>query len=419
VRVLPLLTASLLALAPPAPPLRGVELQVASGELVLRVTAAGTATWRASAGGRWMVHCQAAGVPFADEQPATRNAGGTIVPTRLLVHTGIHPASAHMDVCSGSLSVTDQYRGLTPRALTARGATLLDVDLGANATLGAASGVASAYATMGVVPPPGSVPGTAALPAPDALPPAAPKLGYWSDGGGRAIFSTRTAAGRIVVAEFDAPDVLSTNILAYLDARIAKTVPLVPVAAMSAGVTATLSGAGTTFTLPAPLLASLNGTQLDPLCLHLLSDGRAEASGGPVRAAPVVTAPIDLTPSPDACVLRKAFNHRIVARVPVTDAGRRYEELEQARSTTLGALQDAALLGARLGVGLAPTDTLGLNGPVVALPLPGVAPPSDAVGYWTDGVAHAYAATVGSDGRTLWSERDGPILRSNVLFGGS
>ncbi len=174
-----------------------------------------------------------------------------------------------------------------------------------------------------------------------------------------------------------------------------------------------------TLALPPPLLASLAGSQLDPLCLHLLSTGRAEASAGPFRPSSTLTLPIDMSPeTPDACLVRKAVNHRIVARVPLTDAGRRYEEREQGRSTTIGALLDAALLGSRLGVGLAPVDALAANGPVVALAAAGDPPPPDAVGYWTDGVGHAYAATLDSNGRVLWAERDGAILRSNVLLGG-
>jgi hypothetical protein len=66
---------------------------------------------------------------------------------------------------------------------------------------------------------------------------------------------------------------------------------------------------------------------------------------------------------------------------------------------------------------MAPVDALAANGPVVALAALGDAPPPDAVGYWTDGAGHAYAATLDSGGRVLWAERDGAILRSNVLLG--
>ena len=387
---------------------------------MLQVTAPGKATWRAAASSHWAVHCQAVGVPFSDEQPAMRSAVGTVAPARLTTRTGIHPSSAHLDLCSGYLSVAGEDRAIAPRTFSARGAVLLDVDQGANAALGAASQVAAAFPTMGVVPPPGSVPGTVPLATPISPPPAAPKLGYWSDGVGHVQFSTRTKAGRIVTAGFDAPDALSTNVVGYLGGQLSKTVPLVPVQQMSAGVTAVQASGQVTLALPPPLLASLAGSQLDPLCLRFLSTGRAEGSGGPLRPSSTLVLPFSMgKETPDACLVRKAVNHRIVARVPLTDAGRRYEELEQGRSTTIGALLDASLLGTRLGVGLAPPEALAANGPVVALAAIGDPPPPDAVGYWTDGVGHAYAATLDSNGRILWAERDGGTLRSNVLFGGS
>ncbi len=235
-----LLAAAVLAV--PAPPLSGIDLRLsAGGELVLQVTAPGKAIWRAAGSGRWTVHCQAAGVPFSDETPAMRNATGTVAPARLTVRTGIDPASAHMDVCSGGLTVAAEDRSIAPRTFSARGTTLLDVDQGANATLGAASQVAAAFPTMGVVPPPGSVPGTVALATPISRPPAAPKLGFWSDGVGHVLFATRTKAGRIVLAGFDAPDAVSTNVVGFLGGALSKTVPLVPVQQMSAGVTVALS----------------------------------------------------------------------------------------------------------------------------------------------------------------------------------
>src|SRR5262249_4510776 len=159
------------------------------------------------------------------------------------------PASAHLDVCSASISAGPATVTLPVRTFSTRGTVLVDVDLAANATLAAAEGVASAFPTMGTVPPPGSVPGTTALASPHGGPPAAPRLGSWSAGAGPALFATRTKAGRVLRAGFDAPDAVSTNVLAYLDARIAKTVPLVPVSRMTAGVTASLAGSALSLAL--------------------------------------------------------------------------------------------------------------------------------------------------------------------------
>src|SRR5437763_14896960 len=91
-----------------APPVRGIELRVASsGELVLYVTRRARSMWSSLAGGRWSIECQSIGPPFSDQPSIRRDADGVVAPARTQVRTGLFPRPTHLDLFSGSVSAGD------------------------------------------------------------------------------------------------------------------------------------------------------------------------------------------------------------------------------------------------------------------------------------------------------------------------
>jgi hypothetical protein len=161
------------------------------------------------------------------------------------------------------------------------------------------------------------------------------------------------------------------------------------------------------------------GKRLDTTCQHVshaLPSGESSEVQGATRFAGRVVR-LGSTSGRDYCVVTHPqfdFEDEPVALVALTPAGAAWiEELQCAI--------DVSVLGPELdadGSASTPDAVVRANPELyVALPAPDAAPPSDKIGYWSDGVQHVVIAmTAPTSKRRLFLESEGDgVIRTNIF----
>ncbi|MDX6717261.1 MAG: hypothetical protein QOH30_3819 [Baekduia sp.] len=207
-----------------------------------------------------------------------------------------------------------------------------------------------------------------------------------------------------------------------------------PVLGPADGVQATLTDGRTVeirFTGTGPETTALLGRRVIVECaprpdlsgLQFVDHGDEDQSvstGGAVTAGGVLRVQLPKAKPVDACNVlagpddRAVFSDTVVARAPLDAAGAVWVD----EATRAHALRDL-LIRARTTEAYRPAAAM-VGGGVVAVNGPAATPPAGQVGYWTDGAAHAVAATFSAGGRRLAIEDLGDgMVRTNVLDQGA